>query len=145
MQSSSTLGTGRPETAQQRAEKDEHTAVKRALSTSHKRHKKIVEVYDSDTEGNDGSMSDDPDTTGSVKTKPIIIEETVNTSLYNETKIAPIASIAIGGALKRNADGTISTPVMQPRKSKTSTRVCHLCNHIFTYTYLISLVCIMED
>jgi hypothetical protein len=107
--------------------------VKRALSASQRKHCNFekAEVSDSESEESDASINGTMNATGSARSKPIVIpvEETVDTSSYNiKPEHAMIKPMALGGALKRNTDGTVAVPVMQPRKPRkvTSTKVCDL-------------------
>lgn len=107
--------------------------MKRALSAGQKKHRNFeeVEVSDSESEESDTSMNGTMKAIGSARSKPIVIpvEETVVTSSHNiKPENATIEPVALGGALKRNTDGTVAVPVMRPRNPEkaTSTKVCDL-------------------
>jgi ATP-dependent RNA helicase DHX37/DHR1 len=139
LQSSSMLGTGRPETGQERTAKGEHVAVKKALSAGQKKYRNSgkVETSDSEIDESDASMNGTTKAIGSARNKPIVIpvEETVDASSHNiKPEYPTIQPVALGGALKRNTDGAVAVPVMRPRKPKkaTNTKVCDLTNSFHT-------------
>jgi hypothetical protein len=107
--------------------------VKRALSAGQKKHCNLghAEFSDSESEESDVSMNGTMNAIGSARSKPIVIpvEAAVNSSsrIVNPEQTT-IKAAALGGALKRNKDGTVAVPTMQPRKPKkaTSTKVCGL-------------------
>ncbi|KIK69520.1 hypothetical protein GYMLUDRAFT_33890 [Collybiopsis luxurians FD-317 M1] len=106
-QSSSTLGTGKPTTHQERLDKLEDKQVRRALdgrSGKRKRHDGLFEVVEADTD-------DDQDDLDS------IAEPSVELSEPPPQPIAP--QPVVGGALARNPDGTVVAPkVRQGKRNK---------------------------
>ncbi|KAG8831892.1 putative ATP-dependent RNA helicase DHR1 [Serendipita sp. 399] len=122
LQSSSTLGTGRLQTAEERNAREEHIQITKVLRKSKSgRHKRGY----SDNDDSTGSESDDSNggqpshVNGLHRGLPNIVSEDVNPSPIEPVPITiPSHSVAVGGALKRNADGTVVTPVMKPRKVK---------------------------
>ncbi|KAG8858628.1 putative ATP-dependent RNA helicase DHR1 [Serendipita sp. 411] len=125
LQSSSTLGTGQLQTAEERNAREEDVAVKQALrKTQRGRHKRIYDfegdISDSDSNGSeDEQHSSLTPLNGSRKNLPIVVSEDAKMTSV-EPRAVSSHSIVIGGALKRNEDGTVTTPVMKPRKVKTA-------------------------
>ncbi|KAF5385658.1 hypothetical protein D9757_005460 [Collybiopsis confluens] len=108
-QSSSTLGTGKPTTHQERLDKLEDKQVRRALDGplgKRKRHNGQYQILEADTDD-----EDDEDELDSSPEHPI---DTPQPQL-------PATESLIGGALARNPDGTVVAPkVRQATKKKTA-------------------------
>jgi hypothetical protein len=123
------LGTGRPYTAAERDEWEEHGTVKKAMAAKNRRGDPSsafeMQVSDEDEGSSDSEMSDvvNEDLLGSGRSKPIPILE-VDASPGAPQKANVTTPVVTGGALRKNADGTISNPVMKPRRQKNkSTKV----------------------
>ncbi|PVF97189.1 P-loop containing nucleoside triphosphate hydrolase protein [Serendipita vermifera] len=123
LQSSSTLGTGNPYTAAERDAREEHTTVKKAIAAKQRRNGPTsgfeMHESDEDVEDSDSEMSDvvKHESLGSGPHQPIPILEIDPLPLVPQNSNNATTVVA-GSALKRNADGTINTPVMKPRKQK---------------------------
>jgi hypothetical protein len=113
----------------ERDEREEHATVKKAMAAKSRRGDPSstfeMQVSDDD-EGSSGSeMSDvvNEDSLGSGRNKPIPILE-VDASPTSPQKANVTTPVVTGGALRKNADGTINNPVMKPRREKNkSTKV----------------------
>jgi ATP-dependent RNA helicase DHX37/DHR1 len=124
LQSSSTLGSGRPLTAQERLEKTEDKDVRRAIYSRQRRGGHLTDTVESDgddevvddtqdvhSEGN--TIQDDEDT--SPRDQVVVVD---STSAVTRKQDVP-ADIVVGGALQRNADGSIAKPIIMKKKSTT--------------------------
>ncbi|KAG8930712.1 putative ATP-dependent RNA helicase DHR1 [Tulasnella sp. 418] len=127
LQSSSTLGSGKPTTHAQRIAKEEHQSVKTVLDGSgnkRKRRRIDIEVDDDDSEASELEDNDmDPLAIDSVpKTDRFVsvVEEGL-TSLGSSVVTPAIktsATVSIGSALLRNPDGSVVAPRVVKRKRK---------------------------
>ncbi|EMD39965.1 hypothetical protein CERSUDRAFT_92451 [Gelatoporia subvermispora B] len=133
LQSSSTLGTGKPSTHKERLEKDEDKEVRHAISGVKGKRSRIRDAYsrhsakESDEE-DDGlptefmqvdqeeraTASPQPEEGSSRATPIVVVDEGFSTHQVLE---GPKISV-IGSALQRNADGTVVAPKIVTRKSK---------------------------
>lgn len=118
LQSSSTLGTGRPHTAGDKAAKDEDSTVRRALSGQRKgRRSSNAFGVESMSRGESDASESESDTSnrqeGTSRSEAIVIPMVPKLNITNKQPVTQA-----GGALKRNPDGTTTAPVMLPRKQK---------------------------
>lgn len=127
LQSSSTLGSGRALSAQERLEKTEDKDVRRAISSRQRRG-----GYLADTAEKDGD-NEDIDDTQDVYSEGDTIRDDKGTSARDQVVVVYLtptetrkqdvpAEIVVGGALQRNTDGSIVNPRIM--KKKNSTGVC---------------------
>ncbi|KAI0283970.1 P-loop containing nucleoside triphosphate hydrolase protein [Russula aff. rugulosa BPL654] len=101
LQPSSTLGSGRALTAQERLEKTEDKEVRRAIYSRQRSGGHLADTVESD--GDDGVVDDAQD----VHSESNTIQD------YEDVP----ADIVVGGALQRNADGSIAKPRIMKKKS----------------------------
>ena len=126
LQSSSTLGSGRALTAQERLEKTEDKEVRRAIFSRQRRGGHLADTAESveDDEVVDDAQdvhSDDTiqaDEGTSARDRVVVVVDSTSTATRKQD--VP-ADIVVGGALQRNADGSIAKPRIMKKKS---TSVC---------------------
>jgi ATP-dependent RNA helicase DHX37/DHR1 len=135
--SSSTLGTGKTATAQGRLDKVEDKEVRRAVHSRQRRDTRFADVAesDSDEEAVNDSHTHSPhadsggetidDGAGASSQGQVVI---VRTSPISTRKHDASASVHVGSALQRNADGSTVEPRIMKRKGK-GTRVCAVSFH----------------
>lgn len=138
MQSSSTLGTGKAVTHQERIEKEEHNEVRRVVhgASSGKKRKRSSKPYTaaaSDSEGDDfsdlpgdtsnmqeasaGSIPDEE--LGKSRATPVVIVDSGFSTVKEDPEPAPASNVSyIGSALKRTADGSVVPPKVVKKKAK---------------------------
>ena len=125
LQPSSTLGSGRALTAQERLEKTEDKEVRRAIYSRQRSGGHLADTVESD--GDDGVVDDAQD----VHSESNTIQDYEGTSYRDQVVVDSTstatrkqdvpADIVVGGALQRNADGSIAKPRIMKKKS---TSVC---------------------
>lgn len=131
LQSSATLGTGKAITHQERLENAEHKNVQRLLDSSSgrgsKKRKRSVRTYveaSEDSEGEFSHLDEDTDHTeespvsGLSRDNPVVL---VDTGFSTTVEHVETATTTVGGALRRNADGTIAAPRITQKKSNSKT------------------------
>ena len=126
LQSSSTLGSGRALTAQERLEKTEDKEVRRAIYSRQRRGGHLAGTAESD--GDDEVVGDAQDVysegdtihddEGSSARDRVVVVDSTSTATRKQDMPA---DIVVGGALQRNADGSIAKPRIMKKKS---TSVC---------------------
>jgi ATP-dependent RNA helicase DHX37/DHR1 len=127
LQSSSTLGSGRALTAQEKLNKTEDKEVRRAIYSHQRRGGHSADAVESD--GDDEVVGDAKDVhsegdtiqdfEGTSSRDQVVVVDSTSTSTATRKQDVP-ADIIVGGALQRNADGSIA----KPRIMKKSTSVC---------------------
>ncbi|KAL7285666.1 hypothetical protein ACG7TL_000771 [Trametes sanguinea] len=141
LQSSATLGTGKPSTHLQRLEKEEDLEVKKAVdgrSGKGKRRRRndplfpaISDSDGSDEDAQDAKMDvdrqeqfmhqDDDVPEGMSRSKPVVIVDSgFSTKMQSpepEVRVTVLPS-AVGSALRHNPDGTVVAPKISKRKPK---------------------------
>ncbi|EKM60771.1 uncharacterized protein PHACADRAFT_203923 [Phanerochaete carnosa HHB-10118-sp] len=134
LKSSSTLGTGKAVTHQERIAKEEHHEVKRALegSTGRKKRKRPYRSYtgaatDSEDEqdaptGEDGrsspSAAPEPES-GKTRANPVVIVDSGFSTVKQEPILTPAVNVSyIGSALKRAPDGSAIAPRVVKKQAK---------------------------
>ncbi|KAF5382586.1 hypothetical protein D9615_002788 [Tricholomella constricta] len=128
LQTSSSLGTGKASTHQERFDRLEDKQVRRALDGRAGKRKRNDDVYavvpadekGSDTEGEDFiSDADDERPSTNLKTSNVREEAAITTYDTGVQPTLPVASVSssVGSALKRNPDGTVAAPKLR-QKSK---------------------------
>jgi ATP-dependent RNA helicase DHX37/DHR1 len=138
LQSSSTLGTGRALTNKERLEKSENDEVKRAIAGRTGKRKRSGDDYavvnlggsDDESEDQDSDSSAHSDRQSNVdmaRSEGLPDGEFGTTSQHTN-------SIAVGNALRRNADGSVEVPKVVKSKVKGKT-VC------LPYTHWSCLIC----
>lgn len=140
LQSSSTLGTGKPLTFEERQAKDEDALIKKALSGQtgkRKRHQDVFSVHDNDDLSNEDedeeederprkvpkAVSGDQGEDEIMDDDPLAAELQVDVEVVeapdNPPPKKPVDAKVVGSALQRNADGSIMAPKIRQRtKSK---------------------------
>ncbi|GBE84926.1 Putative ATP-dependent RNA helicase [Sparassis crispa] len=134
LQSSSTLGTGKPSTHKQLLDTQEDRDVRRAMErqtgkTGHQQSSVLgVEESVSDEDGisvevdreDDGSLPAAQSGDGLSKSDPIVVVDSGSiTSIVPTAQPAPTPSV-VGSALHRNPDGSVVAPRIVKRKPKSS-------------------------
>ncbi len=129
LHSSATLGTGKTMTHLERLEREEHHEVKRIMDGSirtGKRKRDAYAVYESEEEedtfrGEDGASGNAPRAeptlrhdSGTIRPKEVVVIDSVS---FTTPPQRPTATV--GGALQRNADGSVVAPRVVARKKKT--------------------------
>ncbi|THH01498.1 hypothetical protein EW026_g1188 [Hermanssonia centrifuga] len=129
LHSSATLGTGKTMTHLERLEREEHHEVKRIMDGSirtGKRKRDAYAVYESEEEedtfrGEDGASGNAPRAeptlrhdSGTIRPKEVVVIDSVS---FTTPPQRPTATV--GGALQRNADGSVVAPRIVARKKKT--------------------------
>lgn len=125
LQSSSTLGSGRALTAQEKLEETEDKDVRHAISSRQRRGGYLADT--AETDGDDEVIDDtqdfhsegDPiwdDKGTSTRDQAVVVHSTPTATRKQNVP----AHIVVGGALQRNPDGSI----VKPRIMKKSTGVC---------------------
>lgn len=129
LQSSSTLGTGKPLTFEERQAKEEDALVKKALvgqTGKRKRNQDVFSVHDNeDLSGDDGeeeeerprkigkAIPDDGDEADVPSISPpevVVVEAPENPPPKKVSE-----NVAVGSALQRNPDGSIAAPKIRQR------------------------------
>lgn len=145
LQSSSALGTGKPQTHQDRLDKSEDKDVRRAMGHTQltgkhrKRNAGFTGVADDNESEEDLALNEDstsrmvidelPDVKeGSSKERPVVIVDSAVTTPAEQTAQS---STAVGSALQRNADGSVVTPRILKRKDKGRKVVIHVRDHSY--------------
>lgn len=139
LQSSATLGTGKPITHQQRLEEAEDKEVRRAMDgrSGQGKRRRRTEALDISVDGSDGDDDDggyygmDVDTHGDTdlpaqdgtsRSNPVVIIDSgfsTKEQLPGVEDSPPQQTIStVGSALKRNADGSVAAPRVAHRKPK---------------------------
>ncbi|EIW80970.1 P-loop containing nucleoside triphosphate hydrolase protein [Coniophora puteana RWD-64-598 SS2] len=117
LQSSSTLGTGKASTNQVRLDKAEDREVRKALDGRTNRRRRQPDfsyhaAVSSESEGE--SMEGISDAEDKELTREVVVVDA--TTGPSTSRV--VSSAAIGSALRRNADGTVATPKIVPKKTK---------------------------
>jgi len=129
LQSSSTLGTGRPLTHIELHEKAEDQLVKKSLlgqTGKRKRHQDVFAVQDHEEDSYLDGEDDKPEVSREhpLERSPLILEYegvTNNAAESRPTLMTQEKSIVVGSALQRNPDGSLVAPKVRKRtKSKVS-------------------------
>lgn len=123
LQSSSTLGTGKASTFQERQEKDEDVFVKKSLlgqSGKRKRHQDVFAVQDAESDEDlaDESLTGQPEedrefqnnTKGDYSMPEVGVVEGPSLVPKSSTQTA----VSVGSALQRNANGSVIAPKTRP-------------------------------
>ncbi|KAF9454792.1 DHX37 protein [Macrolepiota fuliginosa MF-IS2] len=123
LQSSSTLGTGKTLTHQERMEKDEDLQVRHAMqgrNRKRKRHSGVMDMMDAgDDLGSEGEGLSESDAESDHELMQLKMD-TPDTREVEKPSITMMdAPAMVGGALRRNEDGTIAAPVLRKRSKKT--------------------------
>lgn len=139
LQSSSTLGTGRLSTFEERQDKAEDALVRKTLAGQagkRKRHQDVYTVHDHEDDSSDGNDNEDvrPRKLGKhhsvdpAEDQPedeiMVVEAPPNPPQKKE------AASAVGSALHRNADGSIAAPKV--RLKPEGKLVCFRLPNIYT-------------
>lgn len=132
LQSSSTLGTGKAFTNRERLERLEDKQVRKAVEGRTGKRKRKGDNYavllpgEGESEGTDEDMEG----RGVRRRSPIVLRETQEEPASPNTDISlPItrldtsANVAVGSALKRNADGSVVAPIVRKRTGGKKVRV----------------------
>ncbi|KAG6830018.1 hypothetical protein H0H92_002546 [Tricholoma furcatifolium] len=131
LQTSSSLGTGKASTNQERHDQQEDKEIRRALDGRLGKRKRgndtyaVIDVNDEASQDSEGEMLDRDDdedeapTPKKAKESPTEIQSAPRTVEITTASLAPVPP-AIGSALKKNADGTVAAPTIR-QKSKTKT------------------------
>ena len=122
LQPSSTLGSGRALTAQERLEKTEDKEVRRAIYSRQRRGGHLADTAESDRgdevvdEAQDVHSEGDTiqEYEGSSPQDQVVVVDSTSTATRKQD--VP-ADIVVGGALQRNADGSITKPRIMKKKS----------------------------
>ncbi|KAI0757185.1 P-loop containing nucleoside triphosphate hydrolase protein [Daedaleopsis nitida] len=143
LKSSATLGTGKAGTHQQRLDEFENKEVRRAMdgrsggTKRRRRNDDFPAAFRDDSEGDDddfdnGRMDvDDEQDSGEVapegtsRSNPVVIVDsgfstTAQASPEDDYIVAKLPHAAVGSALKRNADGSVSEPRIAKRNQKSA-------------------------
>lgn len=137
LQTSSSLGTGKVSTHQERLERLEDRHVRRALDVNLGKRKRRGDTYtviDPNLEGTDSEEESLPDGRKNTKTSSSKEEIKDSEALPTRRSIAtvidvstvppaPLTCDAVGSALKRNPDGTVMAPKV---RQKSKGKVWHL-------------------
>ena len=147
--SSSTLGTGRAKTHQERIEQEEHHEIKRALdgrTGTGKRKRSAQVMVDSHDSADDSESSVEPlDTSeraticiedkdtdelpeiGSSRSNPVVVVDSGFSTSPQDPQ--PPAVSSVGSALKLNSNGNVIAPRISKKKVKSSVRAtCLSCS-----------------
>jgi ATP-dependent RNA helicase DHX37/DHR1 len=139
LQSSSTLGSGRVLTTQDRLEKTEDKEIRRAIYSRQRRGGHLADTAESDGDGevvgdaqdvhSEGDTIQDYERTSS-RDQVVLVDLTSTPTRKQDVP----ADIVVGGALQRNADGSVAKPRIMKKKG---TSVCLvspllLCNSHLT-------------
>ena len=137
LQSSATLGTGKPVTHQQRLDEQEDREVKRAMGgrsapSKRRRRPNTFDAPDIESDPGEDTGSDpqmdidcqDIEGEGPSRSKPVVVVDSgfstaLRPSTFDDEEPLPQGT-QVGGALKRNADGTVVAPRISERKSKST-------------------------
>ena len=136
--SSSTLGTGRAITHQERLEKAEHHDVKRSMDgrAGAGKRKRATKVYDAAPESSDESdaflddesmargVEHDEQIPGSSALNPVVIVD-AEPRREGDVPSQQVKTVVIGGALKRQSDGTVPPPRVVKHKKKSTVIAMH--------------------
>ncbi|EIN12593.1 P-loop containing nucleoside triphosphate hydrolase protein [Punctularia strigosozonata HHB-11173 SS5] len=122
LQSSSTLGTGKAITHEETIARQEDKEIRHALYGA-KGRKRTRELYASSESGSDEDIAHEshdtggPEAIGSSRSNPVIVVDE-GSSIKGGKPSDSIATMTIGSALARKADGTLVAPRVVARKSK---------------------------
>jgi ATP-dependent RNA helicase DHX37/DHR1 len=130
-QTSATLGSGRPRTHAEIAAREEHTEVKKALHGGLRHSRRGVGTMDVDEDSEEERaferlLDENAHLPSNITSSPLgLAKGTVPNVMEAGTSItapqlafaAPVMP-AVGSALRRNADGSIITPLVMHRKPK---------------------------
>lgn len=130
LQSSSTLGTGRASTHQERQDRQEDKEVKRALNGRAGKRKRPDDSYAVTMAGDDDDSADEVEPKIGRRSSPDGAKVSAASFVPESGSIAvepsgPSTS-AVGSALQRNSDGTVVAPRIRS-KSRAKVRSCDHC------------------
>lgn len=113
LQTSSTLGTGKPSTHQDRLDRFEDKEVRKVIEGKvggkRKRNNVAEPIYDNEDEG-DFMDLDEPPVGSSVANPVVVVDEGFST--------APVSAPSVGSALRKNPDGSVIAPKIAKKKQK---------------------------
>ncbi|KAG2155816.1 P-loop containing nucleoside triphosphate hydrolase protein [Suillus bovinus] len=125
LQSSSTLGTGATSTARERQDKLEDKEVRRAMeghpNKRRRRHNDFTIHEYGDSEGESDAMDDFVETADQTpqhdEHEGPVTKEFFDPTLASTVSQPALSTFAVGGALKRNPDGSVVAPLVVNKKN----------------------------
>ena len=133
LQSSSTLGSGKTSSAQERLENIEDQEVRRAILSRQKKGGHFADIVESDSgEENDAHDFLSEDQRDGQDASPQRTTVVLDSAPIATRRQDVSADVVIGSALQRNADGSIMEPRVMKKRDK-SAGVCPVSPPFFTY------------